>query len=77
MKKKAMGLPIKVLMGLVLLLTFLAGANYITIGLTRADLIGKIIPSLSIMFAAYVFIGISTLITAGILSFKMFKRANL
>lgn len=74
MNKKGMNLPVKILLGLILLLTFLAGVEFIYMGLTRTSLIGKIIPSLSLIFIAYIIVGLSVLITAGILSFKMFKK---
>lgn len=73
MNKKGMSLLVKVLLGFILLLTFFAGANNLFVGLTRIDLIGRIIPGQNGLIA-YTFIGLSVLITAGILSFKMFKK---
>ncbi len=69
-----MNLPVKVLLGLILLLTFLAGADNLFIGLTKTSLVGKIIPSLPVMFIVYIIIGLSVLITAAVLSFKVFKK---
>ena len=74
MNKKGISLPVKILIGLILLLTFFAGADNISMGLTRTSLIGKIIPSLSVVFVAYVIVGLSVLITAAVLSFKIFKK---
>ncbi len=74
MGKKGMSLAVKILIGLPLVLTFLAGVNDIFIGFTRADIIGKIITSPQAMFVTYVIVGLSVLATATILSFKVFKE---
>jgi uncharacterized membrane protein YuzA (DUF378 family) len=74
MNKKGMSLPIKALIVLVLLLTILSGIDSILIGLTKESLIGKIIPSVSAMLIAYIMVGLAVLVSAVILSFKVFKK---
>jgi len=69
-----MSLPIKALIVLVLLLTILSGIDSILIGLTKESLIGKIIPSVSAMLIAYIMVGLAVLVSAVILSFKVFKK---
>ena len=74
MNKKGMSLIAKIGLGIPLLLTGLLGVDSIIIGLTRSSLIGKIIPSIPIMFGAYVVMGIAGLITAGALLVKIIKE---
>jgi uncharacterized membrane protein YuzA (DUF378 family) len=73
MNKKGINLPVKVFLGFVLLLTFLAGVNNVFIGLTRIDLIGRIMMPQGGLIT-YVIMGLSVLITAAVLSFKIFKK---
>lgn len=74
MNKKGKNLPVKISLGLTLVLTFLSGVDSIFLGLTKTSLIGKIIPSLPMMFIVYLIVGLSALITASVLAFKLFKR---